>query len=187
MRITKTIAIAIALVILASPARAATFVGMNERVLARSADAIVIGRVGAIEMVASPEGAISTLVTVEVERELRGHVGALVTLRQPGGQVGGRGFWIPGGARFATGERQLLFLSVHHDGTVRTTALGLGQFVLVPHPRTGATMAERRPDALFVDSQPVHRVALARLLRTIARAVAAETAAPPQALVTVPP
>ena len=187
MRITKTIAIAIALVILASPARAATFVGMNERVLARSADAIVIGRVAAIEMVASPESAISTLVTVEVERELRGHVGALVTLRQPGGQVGGRGFWIPGGARFATGERQLLFLSVHHDGTVRTTALGLGQFVLVPHPRTGATMAERRPDALFVDSQPVHRVALARLLRTIARAVAAETGAPPQALVTVPP
>ena len=48
-------------------------------------------------------------------------------------------------------------------------------------------MAERRPDALFVDSQPVHRVALARLLRTIARAVAAETGAPPQALVTVPP
>src|SRR5262245_52413275 len=63
----------------------------------------------------------------------------------------------------------------------------MGQFVLVPHPRTGVTMAERRLDALFVDSQPVHRVALARLLRTIARAVAADEGAPTPALVTVPP
>src|SRR5438552_10666800 len=127
---------------------------MNERVLARSADAIVIGRVAAIEMVASPEGAISTLVTVEVERELRGHVGALVTLRQPGGQVGDRGLWIPGGARFATGERQLLFLSVHHDGTVATTPLRLGQLLHGPHPRTRATLAGPRPDPPFAARQP---------------------------------
>ncbi|HSV06787.1 MAG TPA: matrixin family metalloprotease [Candidatus Binatus sp.] len=186
MRSWERIAVAVALVTLASAAGATTFVGMNERTLARSADAIVIGRVAAIEMVASPEGAISTLVTVQVEREFRGHVGALVTLRQPGGQVGGRGFWIPGGARFATGERQLLFLSAHRDGTLRTTALGMGQFVLVPHPRTGVTMAERRLDALLIDSQPVHRVALARLLRTIARAVAADEGTPAPALVTVP-
>src|SRR5438093_1315801 len=46
------------------------------------------------------------------------------------------------------------------------------QFVLGRHPRTGAALAERRVDGLVVGDRPLRRVALARLRRTLARAVA---------------
>src|SRR6185436_15011481 len=135
---------------------------------------IVIGAVTHVEGVASTDGAIRTLVTVAVEKTLKGHVDDVVTLRLAGGSVHGRGFWIPGSPRFTVGERQLLFLTVAPDGTARTTALGMGQFALVAHPRTGATMAERQLDAYALDSRPVRRVPLVRLLRTIRRATAAD-------------
>jgi hypothetical protein len=163
-----------ALVVLASAsARATTFVGMNERTLTRAADAIVVGTVRHIETVGVPNGGISTLVTLEVERTLKGSVGRLVTLKQPGGRLGDRVEWIAGSPSFVNGERQLVFLSAHHDGTARTTAFGMGQFVVIPHPRTGEAMAERRLDANVIGDRPLRRAPLARVLRTIARTVAA--------------
>src|SRR5205814_537742 len=136
------------LALLAGPARATTFVGVSERILARAADAIVIGTVEQIETVAGGDGTISTLVTLDVEEAVKGHVERRLTLKQPGGSIGGRTLWIAGGPRFRTGERQLLFLSAAADGTARTTALGMGQFLLRAHPRTGATLAEPRVDGL---------------------------------------
>jgi thrombospondin type 3 repeat protein/matrixin len=176
-----------ALCLLGPAAHATTFVNVTERMLARAADAIVVGTVGSIETVAGRDGAIDTLVTVDVEQELKGRLGARVTLKQPGGRVGGRALWIAGSPRFATGERQLLFLSAHADGTARTTAFGMGQFVLRPHRHTGATFAERHVDGLVVGARPLHHVPLARLLRTIARAVATDGDAAPRPLLSVPP
>jgi hypothetical protein len=170
--ILQSLGVALLIAGVALPVRAATFVGMTERRLVRTADAIVIGAVEHVEGVASADGAIRTLVTVSVERTLKGRVDRTVTLRLPGGSVNGRGFWIPGSPRFTVGERQLLFLSVHPDGTARTTALGMGQFSLVSHPRTGATMAERQLHAFALDTRPVRRVPLVRLLRIIRRALA---------------
>src|SRR5204863_386050 len=148
------------LAMLAGPARATTFVGVSERILARAADAIVIGTVEQIETVAGGDGTISTLVTLDVEEALKGHVERRLTLKQPGGSIGGRALWIAGGPRFRTGERQLLFLSAAADGTARTTALGMGQFVLRPHPRTGATLAERGCDGIsqIVFDDPFHEM-----------------------------
>ena len=173
-KIQRTLTAAVTLAMLAPTARATTFVGMTDHVLARAADAIVTGTVRRIETVAGADGAINTLVTVEVHGEYKGSVGRLLTLKQPGGRIAGRGLWIAGSPRFAVGERQLLFLSAHRDGTARTTALGMGQLRLVPHPRTGETMAERRLEEPVLGARPVRRVALARLLRTIRRAVAAD-------------
>ena len=177
-----TLVIASALFALVRIAEATTIVGMSERELARAADAIVIGTITDLETVASGEGAINTLVTIDVERAVKGAVGARVTLKQPGGQIGERGLWIAGSPQFARGERQMLFLSAARDGTARTTALGLGQFMLASHPRTAETMAERRPTARTLGTRPVRRVRLARLLRTIARALADGGAAAPRML-----
>jgi hypothetical protein len=174
--------IASALLGLARIADATTIVGMNERALARAADAIVIGTVAELETVASAEGAINTLITIDVERAVKGDVGTRVTLKQPGGQIGERGLWIAGSPAFARGERQMLFLSAARDGTARTTALGLGQFTLAPHPRTMEPMAERRPTARTLGVRPVRRVRLARLLRTVARALADGGADAPRAI-----
>src|SRR2546428_10387990 len=173
------------LAMLAGPAHATTFVGVSERTLARAADAIVIGTVVQIETVAGADGTISTLVTLDVEASVKGHAERHLTLKEPGGSIGGRMLWIAGAPRFRTGERQLLFLSAAADGTVRTTALGMGQFVLRSHPRTGAMLAERRVDGLVVGDRPLRRVPLARLRRTLARAAQDGGAAAP--LLAAPP
>src|SRR5207247_2638115 len=67
LRTSTTLTVAAALATIASQAGATTFVAMTERALARAADAIVVGTVRYIESVAAPDGAINTLVTVEVE------------------------------------------------------------------------------------------------------------------------
>jgi hypothetical protein len=170
VRIPTILGLAACLATAARPAGATTIVSMSERALARSADAIVVGTVAGIETVGGRDGAINTLVTIEVDARYKGHLGSRVTLKQPGGRLGGRQMWIAGSPRFRTGERQLLFLTAHRDGTARTSALGLGQFALGTHPRTGETMAERRVDAMVLGGRPVRRVPLAKLLRTVRRA-----------------
>jgi len=174
----------VACVLLAGSARATTFVGLNERRLARSADAIVVGTIAGLETVGGRDGRIRTLVTVDVDRSYKGAVGRRVTLVQPGGRLGDRLLWIAGSPRFRVGERQLLFLTAARDGTARTTAFGMGQFVLRPHPRTGETLAERAVDGLVLGDRPLRRVPLARLLRTIARGAAASPS--PAAIVASP-
>jgi len=93
--------------------------------------------------------------------------------------------WIAGSPTFRVGERQLLFLSAHRDGTARTTALGMGQFFLRSRPR-GGLLAERRIDGLVVGPRPLRRVELGRLLRTIRRAVREDRGAAVAPLLTVP-
>jgi hypothetical protein len=183
--LTRTVAFT-ALLALSSAAGATTFVGLNERTLTRSADAVVIGTVRRIETVGSSDGAISTLVTLEIERTLKGSVGRIVTLKQPGGRLGERAEWIAASPTFTNGERQLVFLSAHGDGTARTTAFGMGQFLVVPHPRTGVPMAERRLDGNVIGDRPLRRAPLARVLRTVARAVAADPGGASAPLITAP-
>ncbi|HUK63261.1 MAG TPA: hypothetical protein VLV15_08010, partial [Dongiaceae bacterium] len=177
MRTTISVLI-VALLAAVCPARATTFVGVNEHTLTRSADAIVIGTVRALESVAKPDGEIDTLVTLEVERAIKGHVGPRITLKQLGGRVNGRLLWIAGSPRFAVGDHQLVFLSHQRGGSARTTALGMGQFTLSAHPRTGEMMANRHVDGVMLGNPPVRRLRLARLLQTIGRAMAADTGTP---------
>lgn len=185
MALRKTIALA-ALLVLCTTARATTFVGMNERTLTRAADAVVLGTVRRIETVGATDGGISTLITLEVERTLKGSVGRIVTLKQPGGRLGDRLEWIAGSPSFTNGERQLVFLSAHHDGSARTTAFGMGQFLVVPHPRTGVPMAERRLDANVIGDRPLRRAPLARVLQTVMRTVAADPHGASAPLITAP-
>src|SRR6266852_601001 len=183
----RSLAALAVLVTLAASARATTFVGMSERIHARSADAIVIATVQEIETVAGADGTISTLVTLEVESVVKGSVERHLTLKQPGGSIGGRTLWIAGSPRFRTGERQLVFVSAAADGTARTTALGMGQFVLRPRPRTGDVLAERRVEGDVVGDRPLRRVRLARLLRTLARGLATDAGRVPAPLLAAPP
>jgi len=166
----RAVAAAVLVALLGGRARATTFVGLNERKLARAADAIVTGTVDRILTVGADDGTIDTLVTVTVDHTYKGDVGQRVTLKQPGGRLGDRVLWIAGSPRFRVGERQLLFLSAHIDGTARTTAFGMGQFTLRPHPRTGRILAERRVDGAVIGARPVRRVPLDRLLRVVRHA-----------------
>jgi matrixin/thrombospondin type 3 repeat protein len=182
----RTVLVSGLVALLGGTAGATTFVGVTERTLARTAEAIVVGAIEHIETVGGRDGTVDTLVTVRVEQTLKGDVGTRVTLKQPGGRLPDRVMWIAGSPRFAVGERQLLFLSAHSDGTARTTDFGMGQFVLRPHARTGALLAERSLDALVLGARPIRRVPLSRLLRIIRYATAAEHERLPAPLVTVP-
>src|SRR5262249_14430767 len=150
-----------------------------------AADAIVAGTIAAIETVGTGDGRIETLVTVDVEQEYKGRVGSRITLRQTGGSLDGRRLWIAGSPEFRVGERQLLFLSRRADGSAQTTALGMGQFTLRPHPRTGRILAERRVDGAVIGKRSVRRVPLDHLLRIVRHAT--DGGSEPAPLVTAPP
>jgi len=161
----------VALGIAAPAGHATTFVAMSERTLARAADAIVVGRITHVETVGGRDGAIDTLVTVHVESSPKGAIDGEIVLKQPGGELAERGLVIPGSPVFTVGERDLLFLSAGHDGTARTTALGLGQFHLAPGAG-GDDVAERSVAEPVIGGSPVRRLKLRRLMRTIAKAIA---------------
>ena len=175
------------LVVVASIAHATTFVAMSDGTLARAADAIVTGRVTHLETVGGADGQIDTLVTIAVERTMKGAPHDTIVLKQPGGQLGARALWIAGSPRFELGQEQLLFLSAHHDGSARVTAFGMGQFQIVPDAKTGVMVAERMLDGLVLGASRIRRVQLARLIRTVERAVAHDGRHAVAPLVTVPP
>ena len=156
------------------PASATTFVAMSERALAHVADAVVAGTVERIETVGTVDGAVNTLVTIAVDTAYKGAPGRRLVLKQPGGQLDSRGLWIAGSPEFAVGQRDLLFVVAHRDGTARTAYFGMGQFVLHADPTTGATTAERRLHEPVLGGSRVRRLPLRALERTIRRAVAAD-------------
>jgi hypothetical protein len=158
------------LLLVTVPVGATTFVATTERALARAADAVVVGTVEDIETVSGRDGSISTLVTLAIEDTYKGATGRTLTLKQPGGQLADRGFWLAGSPQFHGGQRNLLFLSAGPDGTARTTAYGLGQFVL-ENGIGGDVMAERALTERVVGGGAVRRLKLSRLVRTIRRAL----------------
>lgn len=160
------------LTVASSPGRATTFVAMSDAALARQADAIVMAVVEELESVGTPDGAIHTLVTLHVERAWKGSPPRRLVLKQPGGQLPERGLWIAGSPEFRRGQRTLLFLSAHRDGTARTTALGLGQFLIEDDGDTGEAMAVRRLREPVTGGSARRRVPLRALLATIRREVA---------------
>jgi hypothetical protein len=152
-------------------AQATVLVDVRDHALTRMADVVVVGRVERVA-VAPNDTSVSTWVEVAVESAHKGTTGERLVLRQPGGELADRGLVIPGAPIFRVGERQVLFLTEQADGTLQTTALGLGQFRVVHSPLSGALVAERRLDAAVLGGSPTRRLRLRRLLRTIARAAA---------------
>ena len=181
------LALAGALACAAPAARATTFVAMSDETLARAADAIVVASVEDIETVGTVDGAINTLVTLHVEDSWKGSPPRRLVLKQPGGQLAGRGLWIAGSPEFRRGQRSLLFLSAHRDGTARTTALGMGQFLLDTDVASGEAVAERRLREPVVGGSRRHRLPLRELLATVRRETARGSGAAAAPLVEVPP
>jgi hypothetical protein len=73
----------------------------------------------------SPQGrGIRTLITVQIERTLKGAPDAMLTLSVLGGTVGKRTLGIPGMPQFQVGERQFLFVA--DNGRVFCPLIGIG-------------------------------------------------------------
>lgn len=125
---------ALALLLLAMPAAATTYVMVSDQYLVESSAAAVQARVLSRDF-APGTGMPSTDYMIEVEDVLSGEVtGRNLIVRVPGG-VGpdGEGLLLFGMPEMLTGERVVLFLNPNDDGTWRVAHLMMGAFHEVIH------------------------------------------------------
>ncbi len=102
---------AAAAVLLSTAAFATTLVALDVAGLTRLSDAVVRGKVTAVEARLTRDGArIVTDATIEVAEVWKGAPGKTVVAMQPGGEVGEVGQRVEGTARFTPGEEVVVFL-----------------------------------------------------------------------------
>jgi hypothetical protein len=128
-----------ALLAFAARVDAIVYVAADFRTLVSEAHTIVLGRIVSLE----PEWTegrrgIETLLSIEVERTLKGSAGESIVVRTPGGQMGPYLSVMPGAPRFATGEEVVLFLAGAPPAVPHILALSQGVFRVVRDPATGA-------------------------------------------------
>ncbi len=117
----------LALIGLATGAVAMTVLPPTFPELVAEAETIVRGQVTAVrsEEFDSPQGrGIRTLITLTVERTLKGAPGDTVTLSLMGGTVGRRTLAIAGMPQFQVGDRQIVFMA--DNGRVFCPLIGIG-------------------------------------------------------------
>ena len=127
-RLAAMLTLCVAIAIGSATPRAMTYVAADFPTLVGEARAIAVGRVVSL----APqwkEGrrGIETLLTLEVDRYLKGDLGRTVTLAVPGGQMGRYRSVMPGAPSFTEGEELVLFLA--GGGASVPHVLGLGQGV----------------------------------------------------------
>jgi len=154
-------ALAVGLALLAGPARGATVLHLSFEELTGRSDAVVRGRVvGSTPKLNAAAGRISTFTVVEVIEAIKGAPGKRVTVRQPGGEVGGIGQAVAGAARFAPGEEVVLFLQRAPDDATVFHVLSMSAGKVRLEKRRDALRAVRDLDGIaFVDPPAAPRPA----------------------------
>jgi hypothetical protein len=113
-----------------APGQATSYVPVADEALVDQAHLVAVVRIRSAASAA--DGGPATLYTAAVEQVLKGRLPGRdgeVTVRVPGGLgPGGLALRIWAAPRFAQGERALLFLAPHGDGTYRILHLMLGAF-----------------------------------------------------------
>jgi hypothetical protein len=116
------------LLALATPARGTVLIPADLGELSHDAHAIVRGRIVAVEARWSDDHhSIETIVTVQVERYLKGAWGPTVQFRVPGGELGRFRSIFVGAPEFAVDERIVVFLGTR--GPTMPYLIGFGQGV----------------------------------------------------------
>ena len=131
--------------LVASTAGATTVLRVSIEDLARKADVIVRGVVQEVRVVtdARDERRIATLVTLRVDRVLKGHAsGPHLTLRLAGGRSERWDSTIPGTPVFVKGEETVVFLEATSDG-LKPAGLAEGKYSLRADPSSGRLRATR--------------------------------------------
>jgi hypothetical protein len=158
----------VALTVIAPPAHSTTVYHLDTPALVRGSTGIVIGTVqGTQSHWNESRTAIVTDVTVSVSDVLKGDATSTVTLTQPGGEVDGMRYEIPGSPAFRANEEVLLFLWEDSHGRAQVNGLAQGKFELRTDPASGERVLSRQlPGLAFRD------------VRSLARVSAGEAASP---------
>lgn len=119
-----------AVFLIASVARATTYLVGTDADLIRSSAAIVVATAGESISFRSPRGTIETATRMHVDEAIAGpfQTGDEFDVVELGGIVGNTGLAIAGAPRFRAGERTLLMLDTDADGEWTTSGIGLGRF-----------------------------------------------------------
>ncbi len=159
--------LAVALLIAALRAGAATFVATSVEDVARSSSAIVRGRVVSREARATPGGRIVTEVEVAVAESWKGTPGRRVRLVVPGGSLGSIAMSVDAAPAFTDGEDVVLFLTREGRGW-HVNGWALGKFRVVgDEARPGLENARILPGAVRAGERAVGPMKLSELERRV--------------------
>jgi hypothetical protein len=113
---------------IAAPAFAVSYVVPADHVEVERSKAIVVGHVLRSHVESSPRFGIETVTDVILEETIKGSVGGVIQIHEPGGVLGDQAYMIPGVPVFAEGDRILLFLHQRENGEYCVNDLQLGSF-----------------------------------------------------------
>src|SRR6185295_16679047 len=119
-------------IVLSVPSRATTLIPADLGELSRDARAIVRGRVAALDpQWTEDRGTIETIVTLEVERYIKGALAPTLRFRVPGGDLGRFRSIVVGAPEFAVDERVVVFLGARGPSVPFVLGLNQGVFRVV--------------------------------------------------------
>ena len=122
----------ILIVVLAGRGGATVVIPADLGELARDAVAIARGRVVAVDGRWSDDRrSIDTIVTFDVERYLKGGLGATMQFRVPGGELGRLRSIVVGAPEFSVGDRAVIFLGARGQSVPYVLGLSQGVFRVV--------------------------------------------------------
>jgi hypothetical protein len=107
---------------------AVSYVVPTDRFEIERSSAIIVGRALSSHVERSAQFGIETVTDVVLEEGLKGEVGTVVQIHEPGGVLGDEARLIPGVPAFIDGDRVLLFLYQRDNGDYVVNDLQLGSF-----------------------------------------------------------
>jgi hypothetical protein len=125
----------------AMPLSAITVVPLSFAELVERSTAVVHGRVSEVRGQWSPDRhSIDSVLSLDALDYFKGELGERVSVRVPGGQVGGFVNIIPGAPRFSEGDHVVLFLKVDGPSIPIVTGTTQGVFRVTADPGSGALL-----------------------------------------------
>lgn len=114
-----------------APLLAVSYVVPKDRFEIDRSNAIIVGRVLGSHVENAPRFGIETVTDVVLEEAIKGIVGSVIRIHEPGGVMDDEARVIPGIPAFTKGDRVLLFLYQRDDGEFCVNDLQLGSFHFV--------------------------------------------------------
>src|SRR4029079_17804575 len=125
----KLIILSLCVLWTAQYALATTVVRPLDEEMIVGARAIITGKVLKVESAIDQQDRIFTYITIKVAEVIKGQIAERrIILKEFGGVVGDRVSVVYGNPQFTRGERVLLYLGTHDDGSLRTYQMFLGKF-----------------------------------------------------------
>ncbi len=147
----------------ALPAFATTLLAVDFNTLARSSDAIVVGKVSKVEPRMSKDGhRISTYITVEVADALKGAKADTVEIVQQGGIVGDIGQKVAGTVPLQAGDEIVGFLERHGPARFMFTGMAQGVFRVERSSDGSAAFAVQAAEGEVLMLDPVTHAPVSR-------------------------